>query len=328
MSLAPYVAALGRGPGRSRSLTRVEARAAMEVILAGQAAPEATGALLMLLRFRGETAPEIAGFVEALAGHCAVWAGLPVALDWPSYAAGRSRGAPYFLLSALLLARAGLPVMLHGWNAHLSGANGVEDTARRLSIPIVTEPGAAARALTEAGIFYAPLAAISPALLDLLKLREVLGLRSCMNTVARMLNPSGAATSVQGVFHPSYRDLQTDASALLGRGDLTVIKGGGGEFERHPGKPIELFGLRDGQGLEAVAEPIWTGPSRRLHEPDAPLPDPVALWSGQAADPFAEAIVTGTAALALWTARAVATRAEADTLAGTLWSERHKDLAA
>jgi len=64
MSLAAHVATLGRGPGRSRSLTEDEAADAMRLMLEG-AAPEAVGALLMLLRMKGETAEEIAGLARA-----------------------------------------------------------------------------------------------------------------------------------------------------------------------------------------------------------------------------------------------------------------------
>ena len=36
--------------------------------------------------------------------------------------------------------------------------------------------------------------------LRLLRLRDVLGLRSAVNTVLRVLNPAGAETAVQGVY--------------------------------------------------------------------------------------------------------------------------------
>ncbi|MBV1797963.1 hypothetical protein [Siccirubricoccus sp. G192] len=108
---ATYVRTLGRGPGRSRALTRQEAREALRMVLRGEADPYQVGAFLMLLRFRGEDAEEVAGLTEAAreaAGAGPVPAGMaPVDLDWPSYGAGRTRGAPWFLLAALTLARAG-----------------------------------------------------------------------------------------------------------------------------------------------------------------------------------------------------------------------------
>ena len=60
---AGYVATLGRGPGRSRALTRAEAEDAMGMLLAGEADPVQVGAFLMLLRYRGEDPEEITGLV-------------------------------------------------------------------------------------------------------------------------------------------------------------------------------------------------------------------------------------------------------------------------
>ena len=285
MTLAQHVRTLGRGPGRARSLTRDEAFDAMTGMLREDAAPEAVGALLMLLRMKGETAEEIAGFAAA------AQAGMPALghadLDWPSYAAGRTRGAPWFLLSAKLVAAAGHRVLLHGWN----GADPkVRAGLEHVGIAVAATPDDAARVMDRDGIAYLPLEAAYPALFRLLNLRDVLGLRSCVNTVCRMLNPGRAVASVQGVFHPSYRLLQADAAALLGWDALTVIKGGGGEFERHPAKDVSGFGLRQGAPWEARF-PALRHENRRLSGDD-PAPD-----LGAVSD-FETDIITGTAALA------------------------------
>src|SRR3712207_9326520 len=47
--------------------------------------------------------------------------GLRVDLDWPSYGAGRTRTAPWYLLAALALAEAGHRVLMHGSNEFTSG---------------------------------------------------------------------------------------------------------------------------------------------------------------------------------------------------------------
>ena len=304
MSLAEHVRTLGRGPGRSRSLTEAEARDAMEIMLSGAAAPEAVGALLMLLRMKGETAEEIAGLAAgAQAGLPAL---PPVDLDWPSYAAGRSRGLPWFLLSAKLVAMDGHRVLLHGWN----GADAkVRDGLAEAGIPMGHMQG---------GIGYLPLETLSPALFNLLTLRDVLGLRSCINTVARMLNPGRARASVQGVFHPSYRLKQAEAAQALGWQYLTVIKGGGGEFERHPGKAIALHGLRGGALHEAPA-PSVLPEAIRLADGATPGVTLAGLWSGAETCAFAEAVVLGTAELAL------ATLGQRDPVsrARALWQTRH-----
>jgi anthranilate phosphoribosyltransferase len=311
MSLAPYVQIVARGKGRARAMTLDEARDAMCLILNGDAAPEAVGALLMVMRLRGETAEEIAGFTAALRAH--VDGALPQAdLDWPSYAAGRSRGAPLFLLAARLVGQAGYRVSMHGWNSHQSAAASVR----------------ASLAYAGPDVTYSALEDLSPAAFALLKLRDTFGLRSCFNTVLRMWNPSGAPVTVQGVFHPSYRSLQAEAAGMLGQSDLSIIKGGGGEFERHPSKEITVFGLRDDIHTQQ-AVPALINDTRRLHDPDAAV-DLAALWDGRQRDPFAIATVTGTAAIALWTLKAAPTLQDAQQHAESLWAHRrqHESLSA
>lgn len=308
-TLAQHVRTLGRGPGRARNLTRAEAEDAMRLMLSGDAAPEAIGALLMLMRMRGETAAEIAGFAQMASAKAPA---LPsVDLDWPAYSAGRTRGLPWFLMSAQIVARAGYRVLLHGWNGP---TDTVREGLRRLDIPVVVDESSARAALDSGRIAYLPLEIAQPELFALLNLRDVLGLRSCMNTVCRMWNPARARASVQGVFHPSYRQLQADAAADLGWRSLTVLKGGGGEFERHPGKAIEVFGLRDGAAWQEQVAAAETE-TRRLADQSlgwdvfeagidgAPLPD------------FETRVITGTAALALDTLGA----SDPEHLADTLW---------
>ena len=319
MTLAPYVAILGRGQGRARSLTQDEAFAAMQIILRGDAAPEALGALLMLLRMKGEVAAEIAGFTAAARASLPAWQGSVPAVDWPSYAAGRTRGQPWFLAAARLVAQAGYPVLLHGWNSHQATGASVRAALGDVGIAQVDWTDASAT-LARDGIAYVPLEQMQPRLMDLLRLRDVFGLRSCINTVLRMLNPAGASVALQGVFHPSYRELQRDAALLLSQPTLRVLKGGGGEFEHHPAKDITLHGLTQGAIWEGTTGAPLTG-HQRLSETTSTLSQ---VWHGEQTDDFAAAIITSTAALALSAVGA----AKPEALAQDLWQSRHRSAAA
>ncbi|SDE94988.1 glycosyl transferase family protein [Limimaricola pyoseonensis] len=319
-ALAPFVRTVARGPGRGRALTREEAAEALGLVLDGTAAPEAAGALLMVMRYRGEAASEIAGFADALASG-PDWRQARPDLDWPSYAAGRTRGLPWFLLAAKLVAGAGHRVTLHGWNAH---RHEIRDALPGLGIPVAESGDALGRALDAQSIAYVPLEAWSPGGHRLIRLREVFGLRSCINTVLRVANPFGARAQVEGVFHPPYRGLQTDAGALMGQQNLLIIKGAGGEFERNPSKEIELFGLLDGAEVDLTAQALREE-TRRLADPGGTPEDLRRLWTDALEDEFSRALVTGTAALALLALRAAPDLARAEAMAEELWEGRDRE---
>ena len=319
--LAEFVRILGRGPARARHLTLDEARAAMVLILSGHAAPEAIGAMLMLMRYRGESAEEVAGFVQAARATLIGWGQIQVSLDWPSYAAGRSRGLPWFLLAAKLVAGAGIRVLLHGWNSHQQSAADVRTALPDVGIDIGHSPASIDAILANKNIAYVPLESLSPKLFDILHLRQVLGLRSPINTVLRLLNPCLADTSVQGVFHPTYRRLQQQTAQILGQNRSIILKGGGGEFERHPAKTIELFGLNKGNTF-SCNYPASLAEKRRLADV---TPDPKhlsQLWAGTYQDPFAEAIVKGTTAMALYACGYKDSLVSCEQIADMLWHQR------
>ncbi|HEY0408731.1 MAG TPA: glycosyl transferase family protein, partial [Candidatus Dormibacteraeota bacterium] len=254
---APYVRTLGRGPGRSRALTREEARDALGMVLRGEADPHQVGAFLMLLRYRGEDPEEVTGLT--LTAREAVGAGPPegsppIDLDWPSYGAGRTRAAPWYLLAALALARGGRRVVMHGTN-ELSSGMPVPEALATLGLRPATDRADALRQADETGFAYLPHAAMSPALARLLALRRLLGLRSPLNTVARLLDPFDARAGVDGVFHPSYIALHLGAAERLGRPRLLVLKGGGGEAERNPAKPVPAHVHVRGEGARELALP-------------------------------------------------------------------------
>ena len=284
-----YVAALGRGPGRSRALTRDEARQAFTQVLAGEVDPHQVGAFLMLLRYRGEDADEISGLVEAAQ---AVLPAMPDSmLDWPSYGAGRTRGAPWFLLAALALGQTGIRVLMHGSNAFGTAMTVTEGLAS-LGMSVARNDDDAAAMLDRIGFAYLPIELLSPELARLLALRRLFGLRSPVNTVARLLDPARAPTGVDGVFHPAYIDVHIGVAERLHRPRLLVLKGSGGEVERVPAKPGVAF-LWDGTERSAVPLPavgFSTGSQ------DVALAD---VWRGDAAPARETAIVQATIALAL-----------------------------
>jgi anthranilate phosphoribosyltransferase len=278
------------------------------MVLRREADPHQVGAFLMLLRFRGEDADEIAGMAEAARESIGVpWLASHADLDWPTYGAGRTRGAPWFLLSALALAKAGAAVLMHGSNEH--------------SVGISVEEGLAVLGSVPAGFTFVPLATLSPPMDELLRMRRLFGLRSPVNTVARLLNPANAAAGVDGVFHPPYIEVHLAAAERLARHRLFVLKGGGGEAERVPLKPGTgwLWDHAKGRAeIELTAEPGLT--------PLTPATDTPALlhavWHGEAMPPTAIATIIATIALGVFALGWTDTWEEAGRDANRIWRDR------
>jgi anthranilate phosphoribosyltransferase len=314
---AGFVATLGRGPGRSRALTRVEAREAFAMVLRGRADPHQVGAFLMLLRYRGEDADEIAGLVEAARDVCGLdGAALHADLDWPSYGAGRTRGAPWFLLAALALAGSGVRVFMHGTNAFSSGL-GVAPALGLLGLSPATSIADAATQLDVANFAYLPISVMAPPVDRLLGLRALFGLRSPVNTVARLLDPARAPAGVDGVFHPAYIDVHLAVAELLQRPALLVLKGGGGEAEHTPAKAATAHLWRHGVGRSETLLPATIAAAE-----DPTVDTFVAVWQGTATPVRAVATVLATIAMGLLALGHAATADAAASMAIGVWANR------
>ena len=316
---ARFIAVLGRGKSLTRALTLAEAEEAMAMILAGRARPEQIGAFLMLLRVKEETGDEIAGFVRA------VRATLPepairVDLDWPSYA-GKRRRLPWFLLAALTLADAGWRVAMHGLEGHTAGRLYAREAIARLSLPIAGGIEEAATLLEARNFVYLPLEAFCPRLAELFALRAILGLRSPVHTLARLVNPFGATASIQSVFHPGYMAIHRDAALRLGEARTAVFRGEGGEAERRPNKPCDTLTVADGAADETHWPPLLDDP-RTGPDDNLDLDRLAALWRGEPQDEYATAAVVGTLAIALATLGAERDPASAGERAEALWRAR------
>ena len=121
-------------------------------------------------------------------------------LDMGCYA-GKRRHLPWFFLAVMLLAQQGKRIFLHGTHEPDSKRLYLKEVLPQIGFDVAQDSGQARIALDTFGFAYMDLKHINPQLDDIIQLREQFGLRSCANTLARMLNPSNATHSLQGIFH-------------------------------------------------------------------------------------------------------------------------------
>lgn len=291
---AQFVRILGKGKRGARGLTREEAREAMGLLLDGKVEDTQLGAFLMLLRHKEESAEELAGFTEAIRPRLAA-PDIQVDLDWPSYA-GKKRHLPWYLLAAKALAASGVRIFMHGGGAHTAGRLYSEQLLTALDIPCCRDWQSVAKALDQHGLAYSYLGDWMPALQRMIDLRNTLGLRSPIHSLARVLNPLAARCGLQSIFHPGYQAVHREASRLLGD-HAVVIKGDGGEIEVNPDVISHLYGTSAGEAWDEE----WPALSERRHvKPPSLQPEQLlAVWRGEAEDSYGEMAVVATMALAL-----------------------------
>ena len=319
---AQYVRILGKGKNGSRPLTQDEAYEAFRMILADEVLPEQLGAFLMLMRVKEEEPEELAGFIRAVKESLPIPTNAPeVHLDWSSYA-GKRRQLPWFILSTLLLAQNGINIFMHGASGHTAGRLYTKDVLAALGIAPCSSLQESADRIRETGFAYLDLEFLSPKLHKIIELRPILGLRSPVHTIARMLNPFDAEYVMQGIFHPGYRPMHQEAALLLKQPHLAVIKGDGGEIERDPDTACLVQSVHNGEMSDEEWPPLYS----RRHVKDAELDVQRlrAAWQGDDDDEYGIGAVIGTTAIVLKMMGRAGSIAEAEAQAKTLWETRTK----
>lgn len=291
---AQFVRILGKGKRGARDLTRAEARQAMGMLLDGRIEQTQLGAFLMLLRHKEESAEEMAGFTEAVRERLSA-PPIAVDLDWPSYA-GKKRHLPWFLLAVKALAQSGIRIFMHGGGAHTAGRLYSEQLLQQLQISQCSDWQQVQQALERDNLAFMPLAVWMPQLQQIIDLRNTLGLRSPVHSLARMLNPLAARCSLQSIFHPGYQAIHRDTSQLL-KDTALVIKGDGGEIECNPDAICQLYGTAKGETWDEH----WPMLSAQRHIKPQQLDTEhlLRVWYGQASDDYGQLAIISTMALAL-----------------------------
>lgn len=322
---ARFVAILGRGKTKQRDLTQEEAREAMAMLLRGEATPEQIGAFLMLLRLKEEAPEEIAGFAQGTRDTWERPDDLPAAdLDWSSYA-GKRVQLPWYMLTVLALVGSGTRVVMHGTEGHTPGRIYTTDALKALGIPAASSFDEAGVHLRETGFAYLPLEVMSPRLREMINLRPILGLRSPVHSFTRILNPFDAPAVMQGIFHRGFMDIHAGAAKLLEIPALAVFRGDGGEIERRPNKPCQVWTERAGhEAFEVEDWPALTDDGHAPPDTEMDISRLARVWSGDEDDTYAHLAITGTMAIALKTMGRAATETEAQAMAEEIWAARDR----
>ena len=218
MSFAHYLKQIGRGGEGPAGLSEHDAHQLFSAVLDGGVPELELGAVLLAMRVKSESLPELLGFYSALderLSRLRAPAGKAVPVILPSYNGAREQ--PNLLpLLALLLQRFGVPVLVHGV---LNGSGRIASAYifRELGVMPCATLAQAQEALEASGIAFVPTAVLAPGLAAALSLRGRLGVRSSAHVVAKLIDPfAGESLRVVGASYPSY--LATLRAVLVATG--------------------------------------------------------------------------------------------------------------
>lgn len=287
MSISKYIKEIGRGKDGARHLNREQAADMFGQLLDGSASDLEVGAFCLAMRIKGETPQEMAGFLDATQTqlHAIPTLGCPTVV-LPSYNGARKLPVLTPLL-ALLLARQGLAVVVHG-SASDDSRISTQNVLQALDI----HAQSAITNIASGGVQFVPTMLLHAGLARLLAVRRVVGLRNSAHSLVKLLNPcDGPALIVGSYTHPEYAQSMTEtlkevhATALL-------LRGTEGEPVADARRTPAMDAIFDGQchrvqdtqpgslsqlpnlpALDAQSTAVWT---QQVLDGHLPVPTPIA----------------------------------------------------
>src|SRR5262249_34969204 len=126
------------------------------------------------------------------------------------------------------------------------------------------------RALERTRLGLLDLADFAPRVGELLALRELIGVRTCVHSAVKLLAPAGSRRVVAGIFHTPYHDVVGGAALALGFERATVVQAPGGLPELSPDRRTKVsFAVID-RAVVSHADLVAPGEPAPLPEaPDA-----------------------------------------------------------
>lgn len=248
MGISHHIKEIGRGKEGARALSRAQAAELMGQVLDQQISDLELGAFCIAMRIKGETPEEMAGFLDATHARLnKVHTGPVPTVVLPSYNGARKLPVLTPLL-AMLLAREGVAVLVHG--------TATEDT-RVSSQAVLTQLGVTP--LERLGKAVAgqvqciPTGLLHAGLERLLAVRRVVGLRNPGHSLVKLMNPcDGPALVVSSYTHPEYLQSMSATLALTSQHAL-LLRGTEGEPVADARRTPAMDVFKDGQGLRVQA---------------------------------------------------------------------------
>ena len=244
MGISHYIKEIGRGKDGARPLSRVQAADLLGQVLDGTVTDLEVGAFCLAMRIKGETPEEMAGFLDAThqrLDHLPLHSSGAPTVVLPSYNGARKLPVLTPLL-ALLLARGGVAVLVHGTPTESSRVFASE-VLLALDIPSQT----AIKSIAPGEVSFVPTDLLCPALKRLLDVRRAVGLRNPAHSLVKIMNPCvGKSLVVSSYTHPEYAISMAQTFELI-KANALLLRGTEGEVVADARRMPQMEAFINGQ---------------------------------------------------------------------------------
>ena len=288
LACARFIKEIGRGRDNARALSRDDASTLWGALLDGRIAELEVGAILIAMRIKGESPEELAGFLEATEARglrlpapceCDGVDDLAIPVVIPSYNGARNMPNLTPLL-ACLLAREGVPVLVHGKSAVRARGSEPHQAPRSAhAFDAPDFPGSQPPRVTSAEIFetmglpvcmtaddaraqfahgepaFISVTDLNAPLARVLALRRAMGVRSPAHTLVKLLQPFDTpALRLASYTHPEYHaTLTTFFTQFVQAGDVLLMRATEGEPVANARRPAAIERFHDGNATLVIA---------------------------------------------------------------------------
>jgi anthranilate phosphoribosyltransferase len=238
----------------------------VEKMMEGMATPSQISALLVGLRMKGESIPEITGAAKVMVNKSKrIIPGHKPVVDLCGTGGDQQMTFNVSTVASLITAGAGVPVAKHG-NRSVSSQSGSADVLEELGVNINISPAGAENCLNEVGMVFLFAPIYHPAMRFVSEPRKEIGIRTIFNLLGPITNPAGVKHQVMGVYSGVLLKPMAKVLRNLGCVRSMVVHGSDSLDEITVTGKTEIAELKDGMVKSYQFDPADLGFKRRKLE--------------------------------------------------------------
>ncbi len=231
---------------QGQSISQTESEQLFSAVVKGEVDAVSLAGLLIAMKVRGESPPEIAGAATAFLNHA-----LPFPRPETPFAdivgtgGDGSNSINISTASAFVAAACGYKVAKHG-NRSVSSKSGSSDLLAAFGINLDMPPAAARQALDDLNLCFLFAPHYHSGFRHAMPVRKQLGTRTLFNVLGPLINPARPPLALIGVYSPELVQPIAETLRVLGYQRAAVVHGGGmDEIAIHT--TTEVAELRDNE---------------------------------------------------------------------------------